>query len=86
MRKGLGKAHLKTVLRSIGVARPACYRSFPELVDSCVSHRGGKRSYVLVTPRLDDEGMAALDRLRMHSDADVCVLYEDEEEYMEVAQ
>lgn len=86
VRKGLGKAHLKTVLRSIGVARPACYRSFSELVDSCVSHRGGKRSYVLVTPRLDDEGMAALDRLRMHSDADVCVLYEDEEEYMEVAQ
>ena len=86
VRKGLGKAHLKRILRSIGAARPACYRSFTELVDSCLAGRSDKRSYVLVTPHLDGVGMAALEKLRMHSDTDVCILYEDDGEMTEVAQ
>ena len=78
--KGMGKAHLRSILKLIGTARPACYYSFSDLVDDCISYRGFKRSYVVVTPHLDDEGEAALSRLQRYSDLDICVLYEDDEE------
>ena len=80
VRKGLGKAHLMRVLKSIGVARPACYYGFPALVDRCVGRGNTKRSYVLVTPQLDDSGLAALEKLRMHSDLAICVIYEDNDD------
>lgn len=82
VRKGLGKAHLGEILRRIGLSRLAFYSSFADLVDSCVDSRGsmlGNRSYVVVTPELDDEGLAALEKLRRFSDSEVCVIYEDEE-------
>ena len=80
VRKGLGKAHLMKVLKAIGVARPACYYGFSDLVDRCVARGNSKRSYVLVTPQLDERGHAALEKLRMHSDLAICVIYEDNDD------
>jgi len=80
VKKGLGKGHLMSILRLIGAARPACYQSFSDLVDDCTMVRGPRRSYVVVTPHLEDEGLGALERLQMHSDLEICVIYEDDEE------
>lgn len=73
--EGFGRTHIGSILRSIGLSNGACHVSFGELIDRCIANRGNNRSYIIVTPELDPEGEAALNRLRSFSDHDVCVLY-----------
>jgi len=73
--EGFGRTHISSILRSIGLSNGACHVSFGELVDRCIAQRGNNRSYIIVTPELDTEGEAALNRLRSFSDHEVCVLY-----------
>ncbi len=72
--EGFGRTHIGSILRSIGLSNGACHVSFGELIDRCIAQRGNNRSYIIVTPELDSEGEAALNRLRSFSDHEVCVL------------
>ncbi len=73
--EGFGRTHLGSILRNIGLSNGACHVSFGEFIDRCIASRRSNRSYIIVTPELDREGEAALNRLRSFSDHDVCVLY-----------
>ena len=73
--QGLGRTHLSAILRNIGLSAPACYSSFDSLIDRCIAGNRNNRSYILITPYLDDEDMRALARLQSVSDHEVCVLY-----------
>ena len=75
--QGFGRAHLGAILKSIGLSGGACYSSFRELIDRCIAANRSNRSYIIVTPRLDGDGEADLDRLRRVSDHEVCVLRTD---------
>jgi len=75
IRQGLGRTHLSAILRNIGLSAPACYSSFDSLIDRCIAGNRNNRSYILITPYLDDEDMKALGRLQSVSDHEVCVLY-----------
>ena len=75
IRQGLGRTHLSAILRNIGLSAPACYSSFDSLIDRCIAGNKNNRSYILITPYLDDEDMKALGRLQSVSDHEVCVLY-----------
>ena len=75
IQQGLGRTHLSAILRNIGLSAPACYSSFDSLIDRCIAGNRNNRSYILITPFLDDEDMKALGRLQSVSDHEVCVLY-----------
>ena len=73
--QGYGRTHLSAILRNIGLSAPACYSSFETLIDRCIAGNRSNRSYILITPHLDDEGKKSLSRLQSVSDHEVCVLY-----------
>lgn len=80
LHEGLGRSHLHFILRRIGISRLACYRSFPDLVEQCIAHRGGTAdSFIIITPALSAAGEQALRRLQAFSDTKICVLYGEEE-------
>ena len=78
--QGFGRAHLGAILRSIGLSGATCYTSFDNLIDHCIAGNRSNRSYIIVTPRLDNDGKRALDRLRSVSDHEVCVLVAEKKE------
>ena len=78
LEEGLGRNHLFFILRGIGLAVPVGFRSFPDLVDDCLARRRMNCSYIVVTPRLNPEGEAALERLRAASDQEPFVLCGEE--------
>lgn len=75
IRQGFGRTHLCAILRNIGLSAPACYSSFDTLIDRCIAGNRNNRSYILITPVLDEAGKQALRRLQSVSDHEVCVLY-----------
>ena len=75
LQQGYGRAHLGAILKNIGMSAGVCYTSFDALIDKCISANRNNRSYILVTPYLDSEGMASLRRLQNVSDHEVCVLF-----------
>ena len=85
-RQGYGRNHLCAILRSIGISRGTCYTSMSELADRCIALNRSNRSYILITPYLDADGMGALARLNAVSDHEVCVLYGGKNRIMEAAQ
>ena len=78
--QGFGRAHLGAILRTIGTSGAACYNSFDSLIEKCIAGNKSNRSYILVTPHLDNDGKRALDRLRSVSDHEVCVLVAEKKE------
>lgn len=78
--QGFGRAHLGAILRTIGISTAVCYNSFENLIDKCIAGNRSNRSYILVTPRLDNDGKHSLDRLRSVSDHEVCVIIADRKE------
>ena len=75
LQPGFGRGHLSAILRNIGACTPTCYNSFDHLMDKCIAGNRNNRSYILVTPYLDEADRNSLDRLRSVSDHEVCVLY-----------
>ncbi len=75
IRQGFGRTHLSAILRNIGLSAPTCYSSFDTLIDRCIAGNRNNRSYILITPGLDEAGKQALRRLQSVSDHEVCVLY-----------
>ncbi len=74
LREGLGRPHLMTILRRIGQSKPVGYYSFARLVDERISQSMGFDSYIVITPKPDEEEEAALRFLQTHVDTDICVL------------
>ena len=75
LQQGFGRSHLSAILRNIGLSGPVCYKSFDSLIDKCIAANRNNRSYILVTPYLDEQDKKALARLQSVSDHEVCVLY-----------
>lgn len=78
--QGFGRAHLGAILRTIGVSGAACYNGFDNLIERCIAGNKSNRSYIVITPRLDEDGKRSLDRLRSVSDHEVCVLVAEKKE------
>lgn len=78
--EGLGRTHILTILRKIGVCRPAGYGSFASLADQCIRNNRENRSYIVITPTPTENDKAVLNLLRQHSDTELCVLYGRKEE------
>ena len=78
--QGFGRAHLGAILRSIGLSGAACYTGFDSLIDRCIAGNRSNRSYIIITPRLDNDGKRTLDRLKSVSDHEVCVLTPEKKE------
>lgn len=85
LQQGFGRSHLSAILRNIGLSAPACYKSFDSLIDKCIAGNRNNRSYILVTPYLDDQDRKALARLQSVSDHEVCVLYGGKQRFKEAA-
>ncbi len=83
--QGYGRGHLSAILKNIGLSAAACYTSFDDLVDKCIAANRNNRSYILVTPHLDDAGLSSLRRLQSVSDHEVCVIYGGKDRVREVA-
>ena len=85
LQQGFGRGHLSEILRNIGQSAPTCYKSFDSLIDKCIAGNRNNRSYILITPYLDDQDKKALARLQSVSDHEVCVLYGGKNRIKEVA-
>ena len=83
--QGYGRGHLSAILKSIGLSGAACYTSFDALVDKCIAANRNNRSYIIVTPYLDEAGLSSLRRLQSVSDHEVCVIYGGKDRVREVA-
>ena len=75
LREGLGRGHLMTVLRHIGLSKLAGYYSFAHLVDERISKSMGLDSYIVITPEADEDVDSAIRFLQAHVDTEIFVLY-----------
>ncbi len=73
LREGLGGAHLRPMLKRIGIAGTACYISFESLVERCLENRLGSDSYIVITPSVGETEKPVLKRLQNFSDAGLLV-------------
>ena len=80
--EGLGRTHLHTLLRRIGLSRLVGYHSFESLLQSCTEERITDTSLIILTPDPFDETVetsyqSLLDELRIHSGHPVLTLDAD---------
>ena len=85
LQQGYGRAHLRAILSNIGYSAGVCYTSFDALIDKCIAANKNNRSYILVTPYLDNDGQSSLRRLQNVSDHEVCVIYGGKDRIKEAA-
>lgn len=77
--EGLGRSHLRAVLRRIALSRSAVYTSFAETADALERKRRTGRSFIVVTDRETEEIRAAARALEARSGAPVLVLCANEQ-------
>ena len=46
-----------------------------ELMEQCIREKRNNRSYIIITPELDEAELKELDKLQLCSDHPLCVLY-----------
>lgn len=73
LNEGYGTRHLNYLMTRLGRSRLHGYYSFGELMDECIRKKKNNRSYIVITPRLDEVEKAALNKLQAYSDHEVCV-------------
>ena len=71
--EGYGTRHLNYIMTKAGRSKLHGYYSFNLLMDECIQKKKNNRSYIVITPKLDDGERTALDRLQAYSDHEVCV-------------
>lgn len=76
--KGVGRMHSFEVQRRIGLSRFVRYRRFDELVSQCIRAGLERRAWIVVAPQPDGALTAALHRLQLASDTQVCLLTGEE--------
>ena len=74
LREGLGHAHLRPLLKRIGIAGSTCYISFESLVERVLENRVGSDSYIVITPSVGEGEKPALKRLQSFSDTRLFIL------------
>ena len=73
LNEGYGSRHLNYLMMKAGRSKLRGYFSFRELMDRCRKKKKNNRSYIVITPQLDEDERAALNRLQAYSDHEVCV-------------
>ena len=76
--EGLGKNHLFFIQRRIGLSRLTGYTEFALLIEHCIRQRRMGCTYIVITPELNAECQAAVDRLGRFSDQAPIVLSGEE--------
>ncbi|MBO4377931.1 MAG: hypothetical protein J5889_03150, partial [Clostridia bacterium] len=61
------------------LSRLTGYIGFPSLIAQCLLHRKANCTYIVITPRLDDDCRAAVGRLARHIDRAPIILCAEEE-------
>lgn len=72
--EGLGENHLRKVLYGLGCSDNTRFISFGSLVAKVLLNRKDRESYIVVTPKLDTEGLQSVAALERAQDGRVCVL------------
>lgn len=75
---GLGQSHLSTILYGLGRADYTCYQSFRYLTERTLRHRRNNEAYIVITPKLSEDGRACLRRLEQAVGNGLCVLTAEE--------
>ena len=78
--EGLGTSHLFFIQRRIGLSRLTGYTGFPELIENCLRQKRSSRTFIIITPVLDESCQSAVDRLRRYADLKPIVLCAKEDE------
>ena len=79
LKDGLGTSHLFFIQKRIGLSRLTGYIGFPSLIAQCLLHRKANCTYIVITPRLDDDCRAAVGRLARYIDRAPIILCAEEE-------
>lgn len=75
--EGLGGNHFLTVMEGLGRATSSATQSFSLTIDRASRQAEQGRSFILVTPSVEEEWMPSLRRLQELSGAPVCILTPD---------
>ncbi len=78
--EGLGASHLFFIQRRIGLSRLTGYTGFSELIETCLRQKKNSRTYIIITPTLDEYCRGAIGRLARYADQKPIVLCAEEEE------
>ena len=71
---GFGTKHINQLMTNLGRSKLCGYSSFDSLIERCIRERKRSRSYFIISAPLSAEEREALDRLRRHSEYEICVL------------
>ena len=77
--EGLGSSHLFFIQRRIGLSGLTGYTRFSNAVDACLRMKKPSRTYIVITPTLDESTQAAIHRLAGHIDRKPVVLCAEED-------
>ena len=75
--EGLGTQHLNLILYGLGRSYVFSEISFSELVNKIIAKHEPNKSYIVVTPKMNADGMNALKKLRDFSYYESCIIYAD---------
>lgn len=75
---GLGQSHLNSILYALGRADYTCYQSFRYLTKQTLRHRRSNEAYIVITPKLSDDGRACIRSLEQAVGNALCVLTAEE--------
>lgn len=75
--EGLGGKHFQTVMEGLGRATSVATENFSKVMERAYLQAEKGRSFILVTPQIDDEWQPELHKLHEMSAAPVCILTPD---------
>lgn len=78
--EGLGTGHLFFIQRRVGLSRLTGYTGFDGLIEACLRQKKSSRTFIVITPTLDEACRAAVGRLSRYADQKPVVLCAEEEE------
>lgn len=78
--EGLGGTHLSTILYGLGKADDTCFQSLRYLVRHTLNQRKNHEAYIVITPPLNEQGIAAVKMLESAAGSGVCLLTAEAQE------
>ncbi len=73
-KEGFGRKHLSAIMMDLGRSELFSINSFDTLIERCIRDRKNNRSYIIITPPLNNENRETLGRLERYCDHEPCVL------------
>ncbi len=77
--EGLGSSHLFFIQRRIGLSGLTGYTRFSSAIEACLRMKKPSRTYIVITPTLDESTQAAIHRLAGHIDRKPVILCAEED-------